>query len=176
MRRPARIGLIAGAAALALAAGAYERLQSQFEHARNEVSSALTRADLPDLSGRPASLRMWQGKVIVVNFWASWCPPCRDEIPGLVNVQRKYAADGLQVVGIAVDSPEQSRQAAAETGISYPVLVGGPEAIELIRPLGNANGGLPYTLILDRKGSVVETHLGIITEPKLEELIRPYLG
>ena len=108
--------------------------------------SALTRADLPELAGGRATLERWRGKVIVVNFWASWCPPCREEIPGLVRIQQKFAANGLQVVGIAVDSVDKSRQAAAQMGISYPVLVAGVEVIDVTRRLGNRAGGLPYTL------------------------------
>jgi thiol-disulfide isomerase/thioredoxin len=114
--------------------------------------------------------------VVVVNFWASWCPPCREEIPGLVRIQHKFAANGLQVVGIAVDSVEKSRQAAGEMGISYPVLVAEVQIIDVTRRLGNRAGGLPFTVVLDRDGRLVTTHLGLLSEAQLERLVRPLLG
>jgi thiol-disulfide isomerase/thioredoxin len=130
----------------------------------------------PDLSGQPATIAGWRGKVVVVNFWASWCAPCREEIPGLLSLQRKYAGNGLQVVGIAVDSVDNSKSAAAALGIAYPVLIGGLGSIELTRQLGNKAGALPYTVILDRDGRLVATHLGLISEAKLEQLLRPLLS
>jgi thiol-disulfide isomerase/thioredoxin len=114
--------------------------------------------------------------VVVVNFWASWCAPCREEIPGLVKIQQKLAANGLQVVGIAVDSVDKSRQAAAEMAISYPVLVAEVRIIDLTRRLGNRAGGLPFTLVLDREGRLVTAHLGLLTAAQLERLVIPLLG
>jgi thiol-disulfide isomerase/thioredoxin len=114
--------------------------------------------------------------VVVVNFWASWCPPCREEIPGLLRIQQKFAANGVQVVGIAVDSEAKSRQAANEMGISYPVLVAEVQIIDVTRQLGNRAGGLPFTVVLDREGRLVATHLGLLSEAQLERLIRPLLG
>jgi thiol-disulfide isomerase/thioredoxin len=114
--------------------------------------------------------------VVVVNFWASWCPPCREEIPGLVRIQQKFAANGLQVVGIAVDSVDKSRQAASEMGISYPMLVAEVQIMDVTRRLGNRAGGLPFTVVLDREGRLVTTHLGLLSEAQLERLVRPLLG
>lgn len=166
----------AAVALIALAAGIAFRWQAPTDRVRAESVAALTRTELPDLSGQPTSIDRWRGRVLVVNFWASWCAPCRDEIPGLVRMQQKYAANGLQIVGIAVDSAAKSREAAGEMKISYPVLVGGMGTVDLTRELGNRVGGLPYTLILDRQGQLVGTHLGILTEPELEHLVRPLLG
>jgi thiol-disulfide isomerase/thioredoxin len=132
--------------------------------------------DLPEIAGGRATLERWHGKVIVVNFWASWCPPCREEIPGLVRIQQKFATNGLQVVGIAVDSVDKSRQAAGEMGISYPVLVAEVQIIDVTRRLGNRAGGLPFTVVLDRDGRLVTTHLGLLSEAQLERLIKPLLG
>ena len=111
-----------------------------------------------------------------MNFWASWCPPCREEIPGLIRIQQKLAANGLQVVGIAVDSVDKSRQAATEMAIGYPILVAEVEIIELTRRLGNRAGGLPFTVVLDREGRLVTTHLGLLSEAQLERLVAPLLG
>src|SRR5262245_40464932 len=166
----------AAVAALALAAGLYFGLAHRAEAPDPTAVSALTRVDLPDLAGNRGSLERWRGKVLVVNFWASWCPPCREEIPGLIRMQEKFAANGLQVVGIAVDSVAKSRQAADEMKISYPVLVAELQIIDVTRRLGNRAGGLPFTVVLDRDGRLVTTHLGLLSEAQLERLIKPVLG
>ncbi len=168
--------MTAAVAALALAAGLYFGIGQRVEAPDPAAVSALTLIELPDLSGRKTTLAAWQGKVVVVNFWASWCAPCREEIPGLLRIQSRFAANGVQVVGIAVDSADKSRQAAGEMGISYPVLVGGLQVIDVTRRLGNRAGGLPYTVVLDRQGRLVTTHLGILSESQLEQLLRPVLG
>jgi len=176
MPKAARVIAVAAVAAVALAAGVYFALERRTAAVDGVAVSALTRTAFPDLAGEQVSLERWRGKVIVVNFWASWCPPCREEIPGLVRTQRKFAANGVQIVGIAFDSAAKSRQAAAELGINYPVLVAGLEAIDLIRKLGNRAGALPYTLILDRQGLPVATHLGILSEADLERILSGLVG
>jgi thiol-disulfide isomerase/thioredoxin len=176
MRRALVVGATAGVAALALAAGLYFGIAQRTRPPEPAAVLALTRVELPDLAGRQTTLEQWRGKVLVVNFWASWCAPCREEIPGLLRIQERFAANGVQVVGIAVDTVAKSRQAASEMAISYPVLVGGIQVIDVTRQLGNRAGALPYTVVLDREGRVVTTHLGILTEVQLERLLRPVLG
>lgn len=109
---------------------------------------------------------------MVVNFWATWCEPCREEVPALVRVQAKYAANGVQVVGISVDSVDKVRQFANEYRIEYPLVIGSIAVIEVTRRLGNKAAGLPYTVVMDRSGRVVRTHLGAISEAELERAIR----
>ena len=162
--------------ALALVVGLYSGVERRSGSAEDGAVSALTSVTLPDLAGGSARLEHWRGKVVVVNFWASWCAPCREEVPGLVRIQQRFAANGLQVVGIAVDTADKSRQAANEMGISYPILIAGAEVIDLTRRLGNRAGGLPYTVVLDREGRLVTTHLGLLSEAQLERLVRPLLG
>jgi len=176
MTRPLRTALIAAAVATALAAGILVDLTLRSGTPGADAVSALTVAQFKDLSGQPASLEPWQGRVLVVNFWASWCPPCLEEIPGLVRIHRELEPKGLQVVGIAVDSADNARLLAAQLGVSYPVFVTGVEVIDLTRRLGNRAGALPYTLVLDRSGKVVTTHLGIISEAELARIIIPLLG
>lgn len=172
--KPLRAALIAVAAALALAAGLFAHLSWHTGSPDTAAVSALTLAQFQDLGGRPGSINDWRGRVVIVNFWASWCPPCREEIPGLISIQRQFAAKGVQVVGIAVDSVENARTSAAELKIDYPVLIAGIEVIDLTRKLGNRAGALPYTVILNREGKVIATHLGLISEADLARLITPY--
>jgi len=176
MARRFTVAATAAVAAFALAAGLYFGIEHGAGTPDRAAVLTLTRTDLPDLAGGRATLERWRGKVVVVNFWASWCPPCREEIPGLIRIQQKLAANGLQVVGIAVDSADKSRQAATEMSISYPVLVAEVQIIDVTRRLGNRAGGLPFTIVLDRDGRLVTTHLGLLSEGELERLVAPLLG
>jgi thiol-disulfide isomerase/thioredoxin len=168
--------LVAGVAAIALAAGIYVRMESRSSAPGADAVSVLTKAEFKDLSGQPGSLERWRGRVLVVNFWASWCPPCREEMPGLARINRQFASNGLQVVGIAVDSADKARESAAELGVNYPILVAGLEVIDLTRRLGNRAGGLPFTVVVDRHGKLVQTHLGLISEAELARIVAPLLG
>ena len=130
---------------------------------------------LPGLDGKPQSFVQWQGKVLVVNFWATWCAPCREEIPGFIKFQERNGARGVQFVGIAIDTPERIAPYAKEIGINYPLLVGRLETMELAREVGNRAGVLPFTLVIDRSGRVVTTAVGAIKPEKLENLLKPLL-
>jgi len=111
--------------------------------------------------------------VLVVNFWATWCLPCLEEIPAFVQMQEKFGNQGLQFVGIAIDNPVKVRDFAVKYRMNYPVLVGELDAIELARAVGNKFGGLPFTVIMDRKGRLIGTELGGLNEQKLTAIIRP---
>lgn len=137
--------------------------------------AAVMAATLPGLDQKPQPLKQWQGKVMVVNFWAPWCPPCREEIPGFIALQKKYGDKGLVFVGIALDETSRVQAYADEIGINYPVLIGGPEGGQLSSAAGNRLGGLPYTLIIDRQGKAVANFTGAVPEKKLEDQIAPLL-
>jgi thiol-disulfide isomerase/thioredoxin len=179
MSKAKQIAVFIAVAALATAAGVLLHLggRSPGDTALPTAAAAtgLMTARLPDLQGRPRSLEQWRGNVLVVNFWATWCAPCREEIPALIKVQDKLGPKGLQVVGIAVDQDDKVRPYAAEMKINYPILVGDLEAIDLARQAGNRLGGLPFTVVFDRKGAAVHSQLGGINEQKLMALIQPLL-
>jgi thiol-disulfide isomerase/thioredoxin len=120
-------------------------------------------------------VEQWRGKVIVVNFWATWCAPCREEIPMFVKLQEKYGSRGLQFVGIAIDQPAKVRPFASEFGMNFPVLIGGAEAIELTRTLGNKASVLPYTVILTRDGRIAATEMGAVKEERFESFLASLL-
>jgi thiol-disulfide isomerase/thioredoxin len=159
--------VIGAGAILALAAGISLAL---FDRAPTDAS-ALLALSLPDSAGRPQPLTQWQGKVLVVNFWATWCGPCREEMPDLVRAQKEYGAKGLQVVGIAADTADKVQQFAKEIELNYPALIGGYAAIDLSKDLGNNLVALPFTLILDRQGKVAYRHLGPVKPDKLRDVI-----
>jgi thiol-disulfide isomerase/thioredoxin len=119
----------------------------------------------PDLDGRMVSTASLRGKVVLVNFWATWCPPCREEIPDLIALQAKYK-DSLQIIGVAQDSgsPEDVRRFALEHGMNYPSVLSSPE-IEKLFPGVYA---LPTTFILDRDGRLAQKHVGMLSAARTE--------
>ena len=154
-------GFLAGPALLKLGGGA------------GEEGEALRAASFADLEGRPRRLAEWNGKVLVCNFWATWCTPCREEIPLLVAARQKYGPSGVEFVGIAVDNAPKVREFAASFKISYPVLLAEAEGLDLMRRVGNTSGGLPYTVITDRQGSLVHRKLGALKQTELEGYLAP---
>ena len=139
------------------------------------VGRMVLEAKLAGLDGRLQSLDQWRGHVLVVNFWATWCAPCREEIPGFIKFQEQHRAEGVQFLGIAIDQLERVGPYAKDIGINYPVLVGGMEVMNLAERAGNKLGVLPFTLVLDRKGVVTGTTVGVLKPEKLESLVRPLI-
>ncbi len=173
-RRRLLIVAAVGASAIAAGIGAHRFLRG--ESSPQDVAIAeLQQLTLPDAAGAPQNFGQWKGKVLVLNFWATWCEPCREEIPALIRTQQKFGANGVQIVGIGIDSAAKIRDFSKEYKINYPLTVGGLDQIDLSRRLGNKIGGLPYTLVIDRAGRVVKTKLGGISEAELEALLRPLL-
>lgn len=126
---------------------------------------------LEDASGKSQPLRQWQGQVLVVNFWATWCPPCLKEMPGFSRLQRKFSGKGVQFVGIGIDSADKIRAFARSVPVSYPLLIAGTDTLNVARKLGNRSDGLPYTVVLDAKGGVRATKLGAWQEADLEKFL-----
>jgi thiol-disulfide isomerase/thioredoxin len=113
--------------------------------------------------------------VLVVNFWATWCPPCRREIPTFIELQQEYSARGLQFVGLAMDEAGRVRDFATTLGINYPLLVGEQAVVDAARAYGNEAGLLPYSAVVDREGKIVFTWAGELTREQAEEVILPLL-
>lgn len=172
-RQSITLALVA-AGVLALAAGAGWQQMSQdgaTTPATKVDGAALLGVALPDTSGREQSLGQWRGKVVVVNFWATWCEPCREEMPRFVKLQEQYGDKGLQFVGIAIDQGDKVQGFASEIHLNYPTLLGGYGGIELSKTFGNRLGALPFTVILDRAGGVVQTQLGPMKDAELRSII-----
>jgi len=123
------------------------------------VPDVLPDLTLPDLAGTPRRLKDWTGQPLIVNFWATWCEPCRREIPLLQSLRRERATQKLEVLGIALDTPEAVRQYAARTGMDYPVLVGEKGGFEAVDAFG-MDTVLPFSVFVDHLGRVVTLKVG----------------
>ena len=126
---------------------------------------------LPDLSGTLHNSHEWDGKVVILNFWATWCPPCISETPMFVEMQEQYGAAGLQFVGIAIDSNDKVQDFMDTYGVEYPILIGEDEAITIAKAFGNRIGALPYTVVIDRQGQINFVQRGEMTREMVEKAI-----
>lgn len=168
--------LFIAVALAALAAGLYfNPVSRQPPAATVPTPAGFMAVSLATPEGGKGSLETWKGKVLVVNFWATWCAPCRKEIPEFMRMQQRLGARGLQFVGVAIDELDAVRPFLRDVGVNYPTLVGQFDAMELARSLGNEMGALPFTVVVDRSGRVVQTILGATTEERLEAIVTPLL-
>ncbi len=130
---------------------------------------------LPALSGGKITLDDYKGKLVLLNFWASWCPPCRAEIPGFINTQNKYKDKPFSFVGIAIEDKDAVKKYSQEVGINYPTAYGVDESYKVAASYGNPDGGLPYSILISKDQKVLEVFSGFLSEGKLEELINKNL-
>lgn len=183
MTKLQQVLLYTGIAMIALTAGVLLRSQLTSSSAKFEVlpdtarkgAETIFAATLPDLADRLQPISQWRGKVMVVNFWASWCEPCREEIPEFIELQKKFGEQGVVFVGIAVDQKERAAAFSKQIGINYPVLVGDLSVMALADAAGNRQGALPFTVIIDRSGNIAGSKLGRLSRSKLEGMLKPLL-
>jgi thiol-disulfide isomerase/thioredoxin len=138
-------------------------------------SKAFFQASFADEKNVQQSMQAYQGKILVVNFWASWCPPCREEMPELSALNQQYQSKNVQVLGLAIDDVETILTFQKENPTSYPLFSAEIQGMELASSLGNSQGGLPYTVIIDANGSIIKTYLGKISKPLLEKTLSELL-
>ena len=167
-----REALILGAAGVAAAAAGF-LVGPLLLKDKGRGDSVLRSTTLVDLAGKPRQLAEWDGRILVWNFWATWCTPCREEIPLLIAAREKYEPWGVEIVGIAVDNAAKVREFSSSLNISYPILLAEADGLDLMRKLGNSSGGLPYTVVNDRQGNLVHRKLGALKQADLDAILGP---
>lgn len=165
--------LLAGATIIAVTLIGFQL--SSWSHTRTVAPAAVPAPawTLRDVDGRPVSSAQTHGKVVILDFWATWCPPCRAEIPGFVELQKTYGDQGLVVIGVSMDraGPVAVKSFMEQTGLNYPVVMGD-------ETISQAFGGieaLPTTFIINREGHLVGRHVGYTDQPEFERAIKPLL-
>jgi thiol-disulfide isomerase/thioredoxin len=126
---------------------------------------------LQDLAGKPTPISAWSGKSLVINFWATWCAPCRREIPLLESISADWAARGLKVIGIAVDYRDKVQDFAGQFKIGYPLLVGEQDALDVAAKFGMDAPAFPFTVFTDRRGEVVALFVGELHRPQVDFIL-----
>ncbi len=135
------------------------------------VPAERPRFELKDLDGRVHTLADWDGKGLVVNFWATWCAPCRREIPLLNSIHAESVAKGIEIVGIAVDFADDVRAFIARTPLAYPLLIGEEDGLAAAKSFGVSTMAFPFTAFIDAKGRVLAVHLGELHAPELGAIL-----
>lgn len=162
-------------AALALVLGAWLARSLLTVPTPASQPSAVTAWHLEDLDGRTRSVAEWDARPLLVNVWATWCAPCREEIPLLSRLRNEYRERGLEVIGVAIDEPDAVRDFRDRLVIPYPLLVARGDAAGLLRDWGSASGALPYSVLRDRHGNVLATKTGPYSEAELRGLLGQHL-
>lgn len=168
-KRPTAKLLIAALIAIVATLGLFlNSKQAQQESKADDSKAAAVQAfftgSATRLDGQPQALSQWRGHILVVNYWATWCPPCRQEMPALARLSRQFAQKDVQFIGMAIDNADNVRQFAGKNPPAYPLLIAGDDATEQSRSLGNDKLALPFTAVIDRQGALRLTHLGAIDE------------
>lgn len=131
---------------------------------------------LPDPDGDMRAISDWDGDILAINFWATWCTPCKEEIPEFVELQNKYRDRGVTFVGVAIDSNTAVTEFIDRYGMNYPVLIGEQAAIDAAEAYGNDIGALPYTAFVDRSGRISHVRRGRLPKPEAEAILQQLAG
>lgn len=163
------VGLLAALAGTALWLGTRAPGSASVPVPSEASPAAIQATPFRDAAGESVTLARFQGRVVVVNFWATWCAPCREEMPGFVRLQDRWSGQAVQFVGLSNEERAKVDRFSGELRVNYPLWTGGAEVMDLSRRLGNRLGVLPHTAILDRDGKVVDSRIGVYPEAALEE-------
>jgi thiol-disulfide isomerase/thioredoxin len=149
--------------------------KSSFGNYTQLSTSSLFASNLPNENNVQQTLKQYEGKIIVLNFWATWCGPCREEMPELSQLHTENLNNDVVVLGVAIDTIPLIKEFTLETPVSYPLFAAEDEGMALALALGNDRGVLPYTVIIDRRGKVVKTYFGRINKALLESTLKPLI-
>jgi len=166
------LGLFGLACAGAGGLVAWNRLSGPAVGDESAVLGLFLERSWEDAEGRSLDTGTLKGQVLLINFWATWCPPCVEEMPELDQLHREWAGKGVQVLGIGIDSRAKILDFSRRAQYAYPLLVGGADASELSRAFGNASAALPFTVLIGRDGRVRERILGRFHLPRLQQAVR----
>jgi len=173
--RPAFIIILA--AVIALGGGIIARhfLSSPAVEAQ-QATSPLPDFSFPDASGKTRHSAEWQGKIRIINFWATWCPPCIKEIPEFIELQKRYGDKGVQFVGIAIEEREPVAEYLESIAINYPILIGGDGAVALAQQMGNSINAVPFTAVVNREGQIIYRQPGAFSNEQIVKIITPLIN
>ena len=139
------------------------------------VSNVRPLFKLKDLEDKVRDIKEWDGQVLMINFWATWCPPCRREMPAFIELQEKYKDKGFTIIGIALDEKQAVLDFTDPMGMNYPILMAEQDGIVISKAYGNKLGVLPYTVIVDRKSNIIHRQRTELTYEQVEGMIKPLL-
>ena len=145
------------------------------QNGSNQSTQAFFAASFPNEVGKIQAIKQYEKKIIVLNFWASWCEPCREEMPELSALHDEYKDRNVVVLGMAIEDVAAVNDFLKETKVSYPLFAADIQGMEIASQLGNNKGVLPYTVIINTDGSMVKSFFGRVTKPLLEKALLPLL-
>ncbi len=161
-------------ALMAIAAG--YKLQQHVQTNPTAISSnELLAFGFPDINGQMQSVQQWQGKILLINFWATWCAPCLKEIPEFIHWQQEYRDRNVQFVGIAIDDRQAVAGYMRGAPINYPILIAGDAGSLLSRQLGNIINAVPFTVIINPQGQILHRQPGELSKQQFLTIVRPLL-
>jgi thiol-disulfide isomerase/thioredoxin len=161
-----------GAAGAGIGAALWQSGRNTARTAASQAEQAFWSLDFAQVDGQTLKASSLRGQPLLVNFWATWCPPCVKEMPLLDSFAQRHANQGWRVLGIAVDQLQPVRDFLQRLPVAFPIAMAGMEGLGLSRRLGNAGGQLPYSLVFDRTGQIAQRHLGAVNEPMLQDWIK----
>ena len=167
--------LIALFAMLALVAGVIVQMQLSADQQSAAPAQQLEFA-FPDVNGQMQAVSQWRGKILLLNFWATWCPPCLKEMPDFIQWQQEFQASDVQFVGIALDDQAAVAAYLQRINVNYPILIAGDEGSVLARQLGNIINAVPFTVVIDRQGQIVHRQPGELSRKQFLQVVQPLLA